>query len=154
MPRKGMRVMKAVVQRVCSVRVTVAGEAVAEAGNGLLALVGIARGDSVQDAEALGKKLVGLRIFGDEEGRMNRSLVESGGTAALVSQFTLLGDTRKGRRPSYVDAASPDEARPLFEHLVQIVREQGVSVVTGRFGAAMEVALVNDGPVTLVVDTH
>lgn len=131
-----------------------ASEVVGEMGAGLLALVGVQRGDGTADAEALANKLVNLRVFDDAHARMNRSLLETGGTLALVSQFTLLGDTRKGRRPSYGEAADPTQARALFEDLARCVIAEGVPVVTGRFGAAMAVALVNDGPVTLLVDTR
>jgi D-tyrosyl-tRNA(Tyr) deacylase len=123
-------------------------------GAGLLALVGVQRGDGPADAQELANKLVNLRVLADAQARMNRSLLETGGTLALVSQFTLLGDTRKGRRPSYGQAADPTEARALFEDLVRCAMATGVAVVTGRFGASMEVALVNDGPVTLLVDTR
>ena len=112
------------------------------------------RGDGPGDSQDLASKLVNLRVFADAQERMNRSLLETGGTLALVSQFTLLGDTRKGRRPSYGQAEDPAEARALFEDLARCVIETGISVVTGRFGASMQVALVNDGPVTLLVDTR
>ena len=123
-------------------------------GAGLLALVGVQRGDGPADAQELANKLVNLRVLADAQARMNRSLLETGGTLALVSQFTLLGDTRKGRRPSYGQAADPTEARAPFEDLARCAMATGVAVVTGRFGASMEVALVNDGPVTLLVDTR
>ncbi len=146
--------MRAVVQRVREARVTVAGEAVAEMGEGLLALVGVARGDGPEDAAALAAKLVHLRVFEDAEGRMNRSLLETGGTLAVVSQFTLLGDARQGRRPSFSEAAPPELAEPLVEAVASEARTAGVSVITGRFGARMELALVNVGPVTLLLDTR
>ena len=142
------------VQRVRSARISVASEVVGEMGAGLLALVGVQRGDGPGDSQDLASKLVNLRVFADAQERMNRSLLETGGTLALVSQFTLLGDTRKGRRPSYGQAEDPAEARALFEDLARCVIETGISVVTGRFGASMQVALVNDGPVTLLVDTR
>jgi D-tyrosyl-tRNA(Tyr) deacylase len=123
-------------------------------GEGLLALVGVARGDTAADVQQIAEKLVHLRVFRDAEGRMNRSLVDIGGTLGVVSQFTLLGDCRKGRRPSYVDAAPPEEAEPLIELLVEQVRQLGVSVITGRFRAMMEVDLTNDGPVTLLIDSR
>jgi D-tyrosyl-tRNA(Tyr) deacylase len=145
--------LRAVVQRVREARVTVAGEQVAEMGEGLLALVGVARGDGPQDAAALAEKLAHLRVFEDAEGRMNRSLLETGGTLGVVSQFTLLGDLRRGRRPSFVEAAPPDQAEPLVEAVVRAARAAGVPVVTGRFRARMEVALVNAGPVTVMLDT-
>ena len=146
--------MRAVVQRVGEARVTVAGERVAEMGEGLLALVGVARGDGPADAAALADKLVHLRVFEDAEGRMNRSLLETGGTLGVVSQFTLLGDVRRGRRPSFVEAAPPEAAEPLVEAVVSRARAAGVAVVAGRFRARMEVALVNAGPVTLLIDTR
>jgi D-tyrosyl-tRNA(Tyr) deacylase len=121
---------------------------------GLLALIGAARGDTAEDAVQLAGKLVHLRVFPDEEGRMNRSLLETGGTLCVVSQFTLLGDCRKGRRPSYVDAAPPEEAEPLIELLVAEARSLGVPTVTGRFRASMRVSLCNEGPVTLLLDTR
>jgi len=146
--------LRAVVQRVREARVTVAGERVAEMGEGLLALVGVARGDGPADAAALAEKLAQLRVFEDAEGRMNRSLLETGGTLGVVSQFTLLGDVRRGRRPSFVEAAPPEQAEPLLEALASRVRAAGVPVVTGRFRARMEVALVNAGPVTLLLDSR
>jgi D-tyrosyl-tRNA(Tyr) deacylase len=145
--------VRAVVQRVARASVHVGAECVAEMEGGLLALVGVARGDGGAEADELGRRLVQLRVFEDAEGRMNRSLLETGGTLAVVSQFTLLAETRKGRRPSFAGAAAPEEAEPLIERLVQAAREAGASVVTGRFRAHMAVELVNDGPVTVVVDT-
>jgi D-tyrosyl-tRNA(Tyr) deacylase len=121
---------------------------------GLLALVGVAQGDTPDDARTVAEKLVHLRVFLDEEGRMNRSLLDTGGTLGVVSQFTLLGDCRKGRRPSYVDAAPPEEAAALIELLVEHARGLGVGVITGRFRAMMEVDLVNEGPVTLLLDSR
>ena len=123
-------------------------------GAGLLALVGVARGDGPEQAQALAKKLVELRVLPDAEGRMNRCLLETGGSLGLVSQFTLLGDARKGRRPSYQRAAPAAEAAPLLEALAGAAAAHGVPVVTGRFQAEMEVELVNDGPVTLLLDTE
>lgn len=146
--------MRAVVQRVREARVEVAGETVAAMGAGLLALVGVARDDGAEDAAWLAGKLVGLRLFEDEAGRMGRSLLETGGTLGVVSQFTLLGDARKGRRPSWTAAAPPEVAEPLVEAVAARAREAGAPVVTGRFGAAMEVALVNAGPVTLLLDSR
>jgi D-tyrosyl-tRNA(Tyr) deacylase len=146
--------LRAVVQRVSEARVTVAGERVAEMGEGLLALVGVARGDGPADALALADKLAHLRVFEDAQGRMNRSLLETGGTLGVVSQFTLLGDVRRGRRPSFVEAAPPEQAEPLVEALASRARAVGVPVVTGRFRARMEVALVNAGPVTVMLDTR
>jgi D-tyrosyl-tRNA(Tyr) deacylase len=146
--------VRAVAQRVRSARVRVGSETVGEMSGGLLALLGVARGDSEDDASALAEKLVHLRIFDDEKGVMNRSLLESGGTLGVVSQFTLLGDCRKGRRPSYGEAAPPEEAERLLAVLVAHVRALGVTVVTGRFRADMDVELVNHGPVTLLLDTR
>jgi D-aminoacyl-tRNA deacylase len=142
-----------VVQRVTCARVRVADECVAEMGAGLLALVGVGRTDDAAHARELARKLVHLRILEDEAGRMSRSLVETGGTLGLVSQFTLYGDARKGRRPSWLDAAPPELAEPLLEAVAAAAREHGVPVVTGRFRAQMDVELVNSGPVTLILDT-
>lgn len=142
------------VQRVREARVEVEGAAVAAMGEGLLALVGVAAGDAADDAAWLAEKLVHLRLFEDERGRMNRSLLDVGGTLGVVSQFTLLGDARKGRRPSWARAAGPEEARPLVEAVAARAREAGAAVVTGRFGASMEVHLCNAGPVTLILDSR
>ena len=139
--------MRAVVQRVARARVTVAGEEAGAIGSGLLVLLGVRRDDSAEDADKLARKLLALRIFEDRDGRMNRSVEDVGGEILCVSQFTLLGDTRKGNRPSFVDAAEADDAEALYEH----VRE-GLGAAGGRFGAHMEVALTNDGPVTLIVE--
>ena len=140
------------IQRVTRARVTVEGDTVSEIGRGLLVLVGVAPGDGAADTIVLGEKLAGLRIFADDDGRMNRSVQDVDGEILVVSQFTLYGDTRKGRRPSFVGAASPEEAEPLIEMLVARIQALGVTVATGRFGAMMAVELLNDGPVTLVVD--
>ncbi len=146
--------VRAVVQRVRSASVRVADETIAEMGPGLLALVGVGRGDASADAIELARRLVHLRVFEDERGRMNRSLLEAGGTLGVVSQFTLYGDTRRGRRPSYAEAARPELAAPLVDELVRAARDHGVAVVTGRFGATMELTLINQGPVTLILDTE
>ena len=146
--------MRAVVQRVRAARVRVEQEVIAEMGPGLLALVGVARGDGPDQARALASKLVNLRVLEDEEGRMNRSLLESGGTLGVVSQFTLLGDARQGRRPSWIEAAAPEVAEPLVEAVIEEARQAGAPVVSGRFRAHMEVELVNVGPVTLLLDTE
>jgi D-tyrosyl-tRNA(Tyr) deacylase len=146
--------LRAVAQRVKSARIEVGGDEVASMADGLLALVGVAADDGVDDARELARKLVHLRIFADEQGRMNRSLLEVGGTLGVVSQFTLLGDARQGRRPSFVAAAPGEVAEPLVERVVELAREEGVRVVTGRFGADMDVSLVNAGPVTLLIDTR
>jgi len=141
-----------VVQRVSWARVRVEGETVGEIGRGLLVLVGAAAGDTAADAAALADKLAGLRIFPDDEGRMNRSVDEAGGAVLVVSQFTLLGDLRRGRRPSFSDAAPPEEAEPLVDAVAEHLRRAGVPCATGRFRAHMEVELLNDGPVTLVLE--
>ena len=121
---------------------------------GLLALVGVASDDGAGDARELARKLVHLRVFADAQARMNRSLLDVGGTLGVVSQFTLLGDVRQGRRPSFVAAAPGEIAEPLIDRLVEAAREEGARVVTGRFGADMDVSLVNAGPVTLLIDTR
>ncbi len=144
--------MRAVVQRVSAATVSVDSEAVGDMGAGLLCLVAARRGDQPHHAEEMARKLVHLRIFPDDEGRMNRSLLETGGDLGVVSQFTLYADCSKGRRPVFGDAAAPEVAEPLIERLVETVRGEGVRVITGRFGAHMEVALTNAGPVTLLVD--
>ena len=146
--------MRAVVQRVREASVTVGGDEVARMGEGLLALVGVARDDTPADAETLARRLVGLRVFDDADGRMNRSLLDTGGTLGVVSQFTLLGDTRRGRRPSYAQAADATRAEPLVEAVATAARGAGVPVVCGRFQAEMDVSLVNAGPVTLWLDTR
>ena len=145
--------MRAVAQRVLSASVSVGDETVAEMEQGLLALVGVGRDDAEEDARLLAEKLVNLRVFLDDDGKMNRSLLDVGGTLGVVSQFTLLGDCRKGRRPSYGEAAPPEQAEPLIETLVDRARALDVPVVSGRFRARMQVELVNFGPVTLLLDT-
>jgi D-tyrosyl-tRNA(Tyr) deacylase len=145
--------VRAVVQRVRSARIRVKSECVGEMGEGLLALVGVSRDDGQKQAEELARKLVHLRVFLDEEGRMNRSLIETGGQLGIVSQFTLFGDARRGRRPSYTDAAPPEQAEPLIRAVVTAAAATGVSVITGRFRAMMDVELVNAGPVTILLDT-
>ncbi len=145
--------MRAVVQRVRRASVHVDGELVGEIGDGLLALVGVAREDVAADAVELARRIAHLRIFEDASGRMNRSLVETGGSLCVVSQFTLLGDARHGRRPTFAAAAPAEVAEALVEAVVDAARARGVDVQTGRFRAKMEVALVNAGPVTLLLDT-
>lgn len=140
-------------QRVSQASVDVGGDRVAEMGPGLLVLVGVAQGDDERAAADLARKIVGLRIFEDDAGKMNRSLEDTGGTLGLVSQFTLLADARKGRRPSFGAAAPPEVAEPLFLRVVAEAEAIGVPVVTGRFRTMMQVALVNEGPVTLLLDT-
>jgi D-tyrosyl-tRNA(Tyr) deacylase len=141
--------MRLVLQRVKSGRVLVAGHTVAEIGMGMVILLGIGPGDGEEQARLLADKIVHLRIFEDDQGKMNRSLVDVGGQAIVVSQFTLYADTRKGRRPSFTDAAPPEAARPLVERFAQLLGEQGVPTQTGEFGAHMQVEIVNDGPVTV-----
>ena len=146
--------MRAVLQRVTRASVRVGGETVGEIGPGLLVLLGVARDDGEEDAAYLAEKVLGLRVFEDAEGRMNLSLAEAGGALLAVSQFTLYGDVRKGRRPSWFDAAPPELARPLYERFVAEARARGARVETGSFQAMMEVELVNDGPVTLLLDSR
>lgn len=145
--------MRACVQRVTTASVTVAGEIVGQIEHGLVVLLGVGRQDTPADADYLARKLVALRIFEDEQGKMNRSLAEVSGGMLVVSQFTLWGDCRKGRRPSFVEAAPPEVAERLYAYFVRVVEELGVPVATGQFRAHMHVALVNDGPVTLVLDS-
>jgi len=145
--------MRAVVQRVCESSVIVENKVIAKIGHGLLVLLGIAKGDETSDADYLADKIINLRIFEDENSKMNRSLYEIGAELLVVSQFTLLGDCRRGRRPSFIDAADPEVADKLYEYFADKVRQKGVSVQTGRFRAMMEVALINSGPVTLVLDS-
>ncbi len=145
--------MKAVIQRVSRASVLVAGETIGEIGAGLLVLLGVAKGDGEADVRYMVEKLSTLRIFGDEAGKMNRSIGEAGGALLVVSQFTLLGDTAKGRRPGFDQAAPPELARALYEQVVNGLKILGLRVATGRFSAHMEVELVNDGPVTLILDS-
>jgi len=145
--------VRIVLQRVKEASVTVEGETISSIGPGLLLLVGVANNDSESEAGWLAEKISGLRIMGDEDGKMNRSVKDTGGAVLAVSQFTLLADTRKGRRPSFIEAAQPDEAAPLFDYFCERLRAAGVGQVEkGRFGAMMDVALVNDGPVTIVME--
>jgi D-tyrosyl-tRNA(Tyr) deacylase len=145
--------MRAVVQRVSQAQVVVAGEIVGRVERGLLVLLGVAVGDMDDDARQLAQKIVELRIFNDDDGKMNRSLAEAGGAMLVVSQFTLLGDCRKGRRPSFIDAAPPEEAQRLYRLFVEAVSTLGIHVETGRFREHMDVSLTNDGPVTLMLDS-
>jgi D-tyrosyl-tRNA(Tyr) deacylase len=133
--------------------VVVEGESVGQIGRGLVVLLGVAAGDGPRQVRWMADKLVGLRVFPDEEDKMNRALADVGGAMLVVSQFTLLGDCRRGKRPSFVAAAPPEQANELYEQLVEEVRRRGVTVATGRFRAMMQVHLVNDGPVTLIVET-
>jgi D-tyrosyl-tRNA(Tyr) deacylase len=146
--------MRAVIQRVKESSVTIDQEVVARINAGLLVLIGVNRQDTEIDADQLAKKTSQLRIFEDEQGKMNCSLIDIGGEMLIVSQFTLYGDCRKGRRPSFIAAALPDQAEILYESFITKVKGMGVPVQTGRFGARMTVSLVNDGPVTLIVDTN
>lgn len=146
--------MRAVIQRVTRASVDVGEERVAEMGPGLVVLVGVGHRDTAKDAGDLVRKIVGLRIFEDEEGKMNFGLSDVGGTLCLISQFTLWADARKGRRPSFGEAAPPEVAAPLFERVVEEAKALGVPVVTGRFQKMMEVELVNSGPVTILLDTE
>jgi D-aminoacyl-tRNA deacylase len=143
--------MRAVVQRVSSARVVVEAEVVGEIGRGLCVLLGVAREDGEKEAARLAGRVARLRIFEDEGGKFDRSLLDVGGAALVVSQFTLIADTAKGNRPSFSDAAPPEQAEPLYEAFCGPLRELGVEVATGRFGARMTVELVNDGPVTIVL---
>ena len=146
--------MRIVLQRVSGASVDVAHGRIGEIGRGLLLLVGVAPGDEGVDLQRAAQRLVDLRIFEDDGGKMNLSLRDIGGEILAVSQFTLYADTRKGRRPSFVGAASPETASPLFDRFVEALREQGVRVATGEFGAKMDVRLTNDGPVTLVIEVE
>ena len=148
-----MAQMRVVVQRVSGARVVVDGETVGEIAEGLVALVGITHDDTVADARAVASKMAGLRIFADSERKMNLSLADTGGAALVVSQFTLYGDVRKGRRPSFVAAARPEPAQRLVDEVVAELRGRGINVATGRFGAMMEVSLTNEGPVTILLET-
>ncbi len=144
--------MRAVIQRVSSAKVSVSGQVTASIGGGLLILLGIGPADSLAAAAELAAKIATLRIFQDEEGKMNRSCLEVAGEAIVVSQFTLLADTRRGRRPSFTEAAKPELAAPLVDYFATCLREQGVPTQTGIFGAHMEVELKNDGPVTIILE--
>jgi D-aminoacyl-tRNA deacylase len=145
--------MRAVVQRVSRARVSVGEEVVGKIGPGLLVLLGVAKSDNVAQAEYLAAKITGLRVFNDENGKMNLSLAETQGAVLAVSQFTLHGDARKGKRPSFDEAAPPELARELYEYFVAKIREVGIPCETGRFQALMQVELVNDGPVTILLDS-
>ena len=146
--------MRAVVQRVTRAAVRVGGETVGEIGGGLVVLLGVARADTRQDADYLVEKIAALRVFDDDAGRMNLSVAETGGALLVVSQFTLHGDVRRGRRPSWIDAAPPEAAEPLYAYFVAQARQRGLRVETGSFRRMMEVELVNDGPVTILLDSR
>jgi D-tyrosyl-tRNA(Tyr) deacylase len=145
--------MRAVIQRVSEASVTVEGRVIGAIGRGLVVLLGVAKGDQAGEAEFLVEKTVGLRIFPDAEGKMNQSVADVAGSLLVVSQFTLYGDCRRGRRPSFDKAAPADEARVLYEYFVRAARDRGIRVETGIFQATMSVQLVNDGPVTLIIDS-
>lgn len=146
--------MRAVIQRVTKSSVIVADQRIGEIDKGLLILLGVAGNDTEADADYLVKKIAYLRIFEDDQAKMNRSLIDIVGSALVVSQFTLFGDTRKGRRPSFTSAADPEKARRLYRYFVRQMESFNIQVATGRFGAMMQVALVNDGPVTLILDSE
>ncbi|HUO51781.1 MAG TPA: D-aminoacyl-tRNA deacylase [Gemmatimonadaceae bacterium] len=141
--------MRALLQRVSRAEVRVAGTAVGRIGRGFVVLLGVTHADGEEQAAWMADKIAGLRVFGDAEGKMNLALADVGGEVLVVSQFTLYGDAAKGRRPSFIDAARPEAAQPLYERVVALLRAAGLTVATGEFGAMMEVELVNDGPVTL-----
>jgi D-tyrosyl-tRNA(Tyr) deacylase len=146
--------MRIVVQRVKKASVEVARELVGEIGRGILVLLGVNKTDTIQDAEFLATKISNLRIFPDDAGKMNRSVAEAGGGVLVVSQFTLYGDCSRGRRPSFDEAASPDAARPLYEYFVQQLQHHNLQVSTGVFQAHMDITLINDGPVTFILDSR
>jgi D-aminoacyl-tRNA deacylase len=145
--------MRAVIQRVRRACVEVEGEIVGEIESGLVVLLGVAHGDQTADADYLTDKIINLRVFQDPQGKMNLSLADTGGALLVVSQFTLYGDARKGRRPSYIEAAAPEKANSLYEYFVERARSQGLRVETGIFQAMMQVSLTNDGPVTILLDS-
>jgi len=145
--------VRAVIQRVSRAKVTVGGEVVGEIGPGLLVLLGVGSGDTRADADYLAEKTIGLRIFEDRDGRMNLSLADTGGALLVVSQFTLYGDVRRGKRPSFDGAAPPQEAKDLYEYFVEKIRVAGLRCETGRFQEMMQVELVNEGPVTILLDS-
>ena len=146
--------MRAVVQRVAEADVTVDHQIIGAIKHGLVVLLGVENGDTLADLEYLADKIVALRIFSDPAGKMNLSLTDVGGSALIISQFTLLGDVRKGKRPSFIAAAAPDVARQLYEHFCARVAAASVPVATGQFAADMQVRLINDGPVTLIIDSR
>jgi len=146
--------VRVVVQRVSSASVDIGGETVGAIGNGLVLLIGVAREDSKEDAEFVANKCLNLRIFEDDEDKMNRSLLEAGGGILAISQFTLLGDTRRGRRPSFINAADPEKGNMLYEYFIACLKREGIPVEQGRFGAMMDVRLTNRGPVTVIVESR
>ena len=146
--------MRAVIQRVKQSSVSINNSIVSEIKKGLLVLLGIAKDDEVDDVNYLAEKIVHLRIFEDKNGKMNHSLLETGGEMLVVSQFTLMGNCSKGRRPSFIDAAEPEKANKLYEKFSDIVKQKGITVKTGKFQAMMDVSLINEGPVTFVVESR
>jgi D-tyrosyl-tRNA(Tyr) deacylase len=146
--------MRAVIQRVTSAKVTVDDRQTGAIGEGLLVLLGVHNDDEQKDITWLADKIINLRIFEDDDGKMNHSLKDTGGSMLIVSQFTLLADCRKGRRPSWSEAAPPDKARRMYEEFIQVVANSGISTATGEFQAMMDVSLVNSGPVTILLDSH
>jgi D-tyrosyl-tRNA(Tyr) deacylase len=146
--------VRAVVQRVSRAEVRIEGRSVGKIARGLVVLLGVANGDSEADAAHLVDRIIGMRIFADDAGKMNLSIAQVEGALLVVSQFTLLGDTNSGRRPSFIKAAAPDDARRLYQHFLSLARACDVKVETGEFGAMMEVELVNDGPVTIILDSR
>jgi D-aminoacyl-tRNA deacylase len=146
--------MRAVIQRVTEASVEVAGDLVGRIDAGFLVLLGVARDDGSEDADYLAEKIINLRVFNDEQGKMNRSVLDTSGAMLVVSQFTLYGDARRGRRPSYTDAAEPDKASALYQYFVERLRAQSIKVETGVFQAVMRVSLINDGPVTILLDSR
>lgn len=146
--------MRAVLQRVSSAEVAVEGRSIGRIGRGFVVLLGVARGDTEEDAAFIADRTLGLRVFADPEGKMNLALDKVNGELLVISQFTLLADTSAGRRPSFINAAPPEEAQRLYQHFLSLAREAGVKVETGSFGAMMAVALVNDGPVTIILDSR
>lgn len=146
--------MRAVIQRVTSASVTVGGELVSEIGEGLLIFLGIAHDDTTAELDYIANKVINLRIFEDSGGKMNRSLLDTGGAALVVSQFTLYGDCRKGRRPSFIDAARPEQAKALYEQFIDVLASRNIRTQGGTFQAMMDVQLVNDGPVTILLDSR
>jgi len=146
--------MRAVLQRVSKAEVSVEGRVIGSIAHGFMVLLGVAKDDTEKDAAYIADKTLGLRVFADEAGKMNLALKQVGGELLVISQFTLLADTESGRRPSFIRAAAPDEAKRLYEHFLSLVRNGGVKVETGEFGAMMAVSLVNDGPVTIILDSR
>ena len=146
--------MRAVIQRVKQSSVSINNSIVSEINKGLLILLGIAKDDEIDDVNYLAEKIIHLRIFEDENGKMNHSLLETGGEMLVVSQFTLMGNCSKGRRPSFIDAAEPEKANRLYEKFSDIVKQKGITVKTGKFQAMMDVSLINEGPVTFVVESR